>query len=119
MNLNESTNEQKIYTEVAELLCKDGWQKLTREIDKCYVFVFKNDGEIVHRYLEWDWDHSEWHNATFWYPEFWFSNRCNVFEDVDDSTQAIVVCTSIPEVTDYTKKAHKILEEYWNSFCTT
>lgn len=118
MNLNESTNEQQIYAEVVELLCKDGWQKLTREIDKCYVFAMDNYGNICHRYLEWDYEYSEWHGCDFWYPGLWLSNRCSV-QDIDDSTSVIAVCTSIPEVTDYTRKAHKILEEYWDSFCTT
>jgi len=116
MTLKEPTEEQKIYDEVIELLCKDGWQKLTRDIDNCYVFVMDNCGEIRHRYLEWDSDYSEWHGCSFWFPGFWLSDRCDLHKDIDDSTQAIAVCTSIPVVSDYTRKAFEILEDYWQSF---
>lgn len=114
--LKEPTKEQIIYGEVIDLLCEDGWQRLTRDINDCYVFVMDNCGQIRHRYLEWDNEYSEWHNCSFWYPGLWMSERRDLYEDVDDYTEAIVVCTSMPKVTEKTRKAFEILEEYWSSF---
>jgi hypothetical protein len=113
--MNQS-QRQKDFDEVIRLLCEDGWQKLTKDIDKCYVFAMDHCGAIFHRYLEWDSDYSEWHQAYFFYPGFWLSDRCNLYEDIDDSLHAIVVCTSMPKTTDNTRKALEILENYWNSF---
>lgn len=114
--LKEPTQEQKMFNEVIELLCLDGWQKITREIDNCYVFVMDSSGEIKHRYLEWDSEYSEWHGTSFWYPGFWFYGRRNIFEDVDDYGNELVICTSVPSRTENTLKAMKILEEYHESF---
>ena len=105
-----SKQENDIIMEAVALLVADGWQKISQDISDCYVLVMDRYGAINHRYLTWGEDYSEWHGRSFLYPEYWTSERQSIYDDVDDYTQGIAVCTTLPKITENTRMALELLE---------
>ena len=79
--------EEKMFKEVIELLKLDGWVKVDGGFDDKVALIFTVYGDIVHRYVKWGSEYSEWHQ---WYcrprgthrapPAFpqCFQTRCGV-----------------------------------------
>lgn len=115
--LSERDRKSKeLLKKIEELLILDGWKKLTKEIDKQEVLVINDTGEVSLRYLEWGWDYSEWHGRGEDYPIFRIVNCGNYLDHLDeniDNTMLLLVANSIPKLTENTKQAYNLLEEYW------
>jgi hypothetical protein len=113
MNLKPKSAEQVMFDEVAELLIADGWQKLTKDIDEQYVIVFTVYGDLVHRYITWEDDYSEWHMESYHYPCLWMTENKSIYDDVDDYSIPLVVSLKVPARTENTIKALDLLENFY------
>lgn len=116
--LSERDRKSKsLLKKIEELLILDGWKKLNKEIDKQEVLIFDDTGTISLRYLEWGWDYSEWHGRTFYYPVFYTVNcggdNLDHLDEMIDNTMLLLIADSIPKLTENTKQAYNLLEEYW------
>ena len=124
LSLEELSEQDKkakeLLKQIEELLILDGWKKLTRDIDKQEVLVINDTGEVSLRYLEWGWDYSEWQQRSLWYPTFFtlsdygdYNDHLDNLDENIDNTMLLLIADSIPQLTENTKKARLLLEEYW------
>lgn len=97
----------------------DGWTFLDRKTcDDGTYFVMDSYGQIVLRYMEWDYEYSEWHDRNFWYPTFYRHGNLRDYSDLDDNLNGefLLVTQSAIMPTVNTKKAEEMMELYWESY---
>ena len=113
-DLKEKTPEQKMFKEVTELLKLDGWVTVDQDFAGKVALIFTVYGDIVHRYVEWDSEYSEWHQCSFYYPTFYTSDRASL-DDIDDYNNVLMGALTIPKLTEKTKEALQIMEDFYQS----
>ena len=112
--LKEKTPEQKMFKEVTELLKLDGWVEVDQDFAGKVALIFTVHGDIVHRYVEWDSEYSEWHQSSFYFPAFYTSDRASL-DDIDDYSVAIMGALTIPKLTEKTKEALQIMNDFYQA----
>jgi hypothetical protein len=99
---------------VTELLKLDGWVEVDEDFAGKVALIFTVYGDIVHRYVEWDSDYSEWHQCSFYYPTFYMSDRAS-WDDIDDYSVALMGALTIPKLTEKTKEALQIMNDFYQA----
>lgn len=106
--------EEKMFKEVIELLKLDGWVKVDGGFDDKVALIFTVYGDIVHRYVKWGSEYSEWHQCSVYGPELYTSDRASL-DDIDDYNNVLMGALTIPKLTDNTKKALQIMEDFYQA----
>lgn len=106
--------EEKMFKEVIELLKLDGWVKVDGGFDDKVALIFTVYGDIVHRYVKWGSEYSEWHQCSFYGPELYTSDRASL-DDIDDYNNVLMGALTIPKLTENTKKALQIMEDFYQA----
>ena len=109
-NLN-ATPLQLMLEQAKSLLIKDGWREI-ENFDDVTAFVFTVDCEIVLRHITWDSEYSEWHDIYSHYPCYWLTEKADIYNDVDDWTVGLLATTTAPLLTENTKEAIRMIQEF-------
>jgi len=123
----DPTEQERKLKEAKELLIADGWVSLSTECSEDYYLVYTADGTFGIYWLEWDSDYSDWTWQTTYYPVFWkfkphLSYKDNDYykymdEMVTQGPGWILVAKTLPQLTENSLKAHKLMGEYWSLEC--
>ena len=106
-----ATPLQLMLEQAKNLLIKDGWQEI-ENFDDVTAFVFTIDCEIVLRHITWDSEYSEWHDIYSHYPCYWLTEKADIYNDVDDWTVGLLATTKAPLLTENTKEAIRMIQEF-------
>lgn len=106
--------EKNMFKKVTELLKLDGWVTVDQDFAGKVALIFTVNGEIVHRYVEWDSEYSEWHQSSFYFPAFYTSDRASL-DDIDDYSVALMWALTIPKLTEKTKEALQIMDDFYQA----
>ena len=106
--------EKNMFKKVTELLELDGWVKVDENFAGKVALIFTVHGDIVHRYVEWDSEYSEWHQCSSYYPTFYMSDRASL-DDIDDYSVALMGALTIPKLTEKTKEALQIMNDFYQA----
>ena len=108
-----SEKENKMFKEAIKLLELDGWVKIDESFDGQTALIFTTNGEIILRYVTWESEYSEWHQCSRYYPSFNEFDSGN-WDDVDDNHFGLVGALTIPKLTENTKKAFQIMQDFYD-----
>jgi hypothetical protein len=109
--------EFKPLIEAKKLYMLDGWLEPSPEFDKKMVLVLTDSGieEVKLRYFTWSDEYNFLHIREKYFT-LWLRNEED-YDYLDESNAAMcLVSPVIPNWTQHTIEAEKIMENYWESF---